>query len=138
MAFANRDGSRKFAAAIVEGPQPCRLEKADPRLLHVGPQRGRRIAGVGVHVAGRRAMDAKKASHATWDLMELSLHFAHRNGQEAMRLIEHIQKRHVNEPGVAEALTRMLVDVGLLNPDGTPAYLGPEAGEPAMAAEAAD
>ena len=31
-------------------------------------------------------------------------------------------------------LTRMLINVGLLNPDGSPA-IGPEAGEPAMAAE---
>ena len=60
------------------------------------------------HIAeGRRATDAKKASHATWDLMELSIHFAHQNGPEAMRLIEHIQQRHIEEPGVGEMLTRL-------------------------------
>ena len=36
---------------------------------------------------------------------------------------------------MAETLTRMLIDVGLLNPDGSPA-IGPESQEePAMAAE---
>ena len=38
-----------------------------------------------------------------------------------MRLIEHIQKQHIEEPGVGETLTQMLIDVGLLRPDGTPA-----------------
>ena len=41
-----------------------------------------------------------------------------------MRLIEHLQTSHLEEPGVGEALTRMLIDVGLLRPDGTPA-IGP-------------
>ena len=135
-AFANRDASRKFALAIVERPS---LADSSER-LHAYSTLARNEEDVPralVYVAeGRRATDAKKASHATWDLMELSLHFANRNGPEAMRLIEHLQKRHISEPGVAEMLTRMLVDVGLLNPDGTPAYLGPEAGEPAMVAEA--
>ena len=54
--------------------------------------------------------------------MELSLRFAARDGQQAMRLIEHLQKHHLEEPGVGEALTQMLMDVGLLRPDGTPAF----------------
>ncbi len=64
--------------------------------------------------------------------MELSLHFAAHDGPNAMRVLDHVQKQHINEPGVAEALTRMLVEVGLLNPDGTPAF-GPAAAEPQMA-----
>jgi hypothetical protein len=85
---------------------------------------------------GRRAAEAKKESSASWDLMELSLRFAERNGMEAMRLIQHIQERHLEEPYVGETLTRMLMDVGLLRPDGTPAF-GPGTGAPAgMAAEA--
>ena len=69
----------------------------------------------------------RSSRSASWDLMELSLRFAERNGQEAMRLIEHIQERHIEEPGVGETLTRMLIDVGLLRPDGTPAF-GPDGG----------
>jgi hypothetical protein len=63
--------------------------------------------------------------------MELTLRFAQRNGNEVMRLIDHLQRHHLEEPGVAEALTRMLIDVGLLNPDGTPAI------DPSMADAAA-
>ena len=79
------------------------------------------------------AAEAKGQSNASWDLMELSFRFAHRDGPQAMRLIEHIQSRHLEEPGVGEALTQMLIDVGLLRPDGTPAF-APEEPEPAMAA----
>jgi len=134
-AFAVRLAVRKFATAIVERPS---LADSNER-LHAFTMLARTEEDVSKaldHVdQGRRATDKKKASHATWDLIELSLHFANRNGPEAMRLIEHLQKRHIEEPGVGEMLTRMLIDVGLLNPDGSPA-IGPESPEePAMAAE---
>jgi len=134
-AFAVRLAVRKFATAIVERPS---LADSNER-LHAFTMLARTEEDVSKaldHVdQGRRATDKKKASHATWDLIELSLHFANRNGPETMRLIEHLQKRHIEEPGVGEMLTRMLIDVGLLNPDGSPA-IGPESPEePAMAAE---
>jgi hypothetical protein len=135
-AFALRDASRKFAAAIVERPS---LAKSDER-IHAYTTLARTeedISRALEHVAaGRQASDEKKTSHATWDLMELSFHFAHQNSAEAIRMIEHVQRRHINEPGVGETLTRLLVGVGLLNPDGTPAYLGPGGEQPGMPAEA--
>jgi hypothetical protein len=135
-AFAIREASRKFATAVVERPS---LAGSNER-IHAYNTLARTdddASEAMKHIdAGRRATDEKKVSHATWDLMELSFHFGHQNAPAAMRMLEHIQRRHISEPGVAEALTRMLVGVGLLNPDGTPAYLGPEAGEPAMAADA--
>jgi len=135
VAFNIRPAVQKFATAIVERPS---LADSNER-LHAFTMLARTEEDVsralGYVDQGRRATDKKKASHATWDLIELSLHFANRNGPEAMRLIEHLQKRHIEEPGVGEMLTRMLIDVGLLNPDGSPA-IGPESEEPAMAAEA--
>jgi hypothetical protein len=137
-AFALRAALRKFAAAIVERPS---LAESNER-LHAFTMLARTeddIAKALEHVEqGRRATDKKKVSHVTWDLMELSFYFASHNGPEAMRLIEHIQSRHIEEPHVAEMLTRMLIDVGLLNQDGTPA-IGPQsAQQPAMAAEPAE
>jgi hypothetical protein len=133
--FMIRDAARKFALAIVERPS---LAESEAR-IHAYTTLARTEENVSralEHVAaGRRATDEKKVSHATWDMMELSFHFAHHNAPEAMRMIQHIEQRHINEPGVAETLTRLLVGVGLLNPDGTPAYLGPEAEEPAMAGQ---
>ncbi len=82
---------------------------------------------------GRRAAAAKKQSSASWDLIELSLYFAAHDGNNVVRMVDHLQKQHINEPGVAAAVTRMLVDAGLLHPDGTPAF-GPHAAEPDAAA----
>ena len=52
--------------------------------------------------------------------MELSFRFGHGDVEQAMRLMQHIESRHIDEPGVAQTLTQMLINVGLLNPDGTP------------------
>lgn len=70
---------------------------------------------------GRRATEAVQESCARWDLLELSLRSARGQGAEVMRLITHLQERHFEEPGVAEALTDFLIRVGALLPDGTPA-----------------
>ena len=69
--------------------------------------------------------------------MELSFRFGHGNAPAAMRLMQHIETRHINEPGVAQALTQLLINAGLLNPDGTPVamppgmHAAPEAAPPA-------
>jgi hypothetical protein len=132
-AFAIRSALRKFATAIVNRSS---LADSDER-LHAYATLARSeedLARALEYVdQGRRAAEAKKESSASWDLMELSFHFAARDGRQAMRLIQHLQERHLEEPGVGESLTRMLIDVGLLRPDGTPAF-GPGEPEPAMAA----
>jgi hypothetical protein len=80
---------------------------------------------------GRRAGEAAGRSCASWDLLELSFRFSRGEGNEAMRLVGHIEQRHIKEPGVAQTLTQMLVDIGLLRPDGTPAHR-PDAAAPAV------
>ena len=52
--------------------------------------------------------------------MELSFRFGHGEIEPAMRLMQHIESRHIEEKGVAQTLTQMLINFGLLNPDGTP------------------
>jgi hypothetical protein len=132
-AFVIRRALVKFGEAIIQRPS---LADSDER-LHVYATLARNEPDVGRALGyieqGRRAAEAKKQSSASWDLMELSLRFATRDGREAMRLIHHLQEHHLEEPGVGETLTRMLIDVGLLRPDGTPA-MGPESPPPAMAA----
>ncbi len=71
--------------------------------------------------AGRRAADDTSKSHATWDLEELSLRFTRQEIPEALQLIRHIENTHINEPNISLILTQILVEVGLLRPDGTPA-----------------
>jgi hypothetical protein len=134
--FGVRPAMRKFAEAVVARPSFAdRDEQLDAYATLARTEEN--IARALEYIdAGRRATETKKRSSGSWDLMELSLRFAQHNGQEAMRLIEHLQKHHLEEPGVAETLTRMLIDVGLLRPDGTPA-IGPEMGEAGMAEEPA-
>lgn len=76
-------------------------------------------------------------SCAMWDLMELSFRFGHGDAPAAMQLMQHIESRHINEPGVAQSLTQLLINAGLLNPDGTPVAIAPgmrAAAEPVPAA----
>jgi hypothetical protein len=134
VAFAIRPVLRKTAKAVVERPS---LANSNER-LHAYATLVRNEENVGRALEyvdeGRKAGTAKNESCATWDLMELSLRFAAHDGPRSMQLIQHLHDRHMEEPGVGEALTRMLVEVGLLRPDGTPAF-GPEASA-AMAPEA--
>ena len=68
---------------------------------------------------------------ANWDLLELSLRFERMESAEITRLMSHIESQHGREPGVIEALTQMLVQMGVLRPDGTPAM--PQGPPPAAA-----
>ena len=138
-AFAVHSAARRFAKTIIDRPTFADVETrmgAYATLVRTEHDFAKALEYVS---QARRAMDEQKVSHASWDLMELSLDFAARDVPNAMRLIEHIQRQHLEEPGVGEALTRLLVSVGLLRPDGTPAY-GPGPGgvpSPVPAAEPA-
>jgi hypothetical protein len=71
--------------------------------------------------AGRQATVEKGGSCANWDLLELSLRFERMESAEISRLMAHIESQHAREPGVIDALTQMLMQMGVLRPDGTPA-----------------
>ena len=70
---------------------------------------------------GRNLARQAGESCAQWDLLELPLRMGRGEAQEASRLLGHLQSQHINEPGVARALTELLIEIGVLNPDGTPA-----------------
>lgn len=84
---------------------------------------------------GRRAAEAVGHSSASWDLLELTLRLDRAEGEEAARLMRHVDREHGNEPGVSEALAETLVEYGLIHPDGTP--VAPPEAEPPPAEAAA-
>jgi hypothetical protein len=132
-AYNIRAAVRKFAQAIIDRPSLAEADEyldAFATLARTEDDISRAIEHI---ERGRRAAEKAGESSASWDLMELSFRVAAHDGQQVMRLIEHIQRHHIEEPGVGESLTQMLIDIGLLRPDGTPATL-PEAPEAAMAA----
>ena len=132
------DAARKFARAIIDRPvfarRPERLEA-----YRVLAQSATSLAeGVASIDEGRRDALSNGESCAVWDLLELSFRFGHGDVEQAMQLMQHIESRHIEEQGVAQTLTHMLISVGLLNPDGTPvatpgraaAEVAPPAAEP--------
>jgi tetratricopeptide (TPR) repeat protein len=80
----------------------------------------------------RAAADEAKQSTAMLDLQELALRMERGEPEEFGRVLSHIQTHHAREPGVAHALMQILVEAGLMTPDGRPVR-GPGQGE-AMAA----
>jgi hypothetical protein len=73
-------------------------------------------------VAEASAMAAEQdESPARWLLAELSVRLPRMESTECNRLVQTIQSQHLNEPGVADGLYRLLVNYGVISPDGTPA-----------------
>jgi tetratricopeptide (TPR) repeat protein len=66
----------------------------------------------------RKLAEASKQSSAPWDLMELSFRIQRGEAPAVMQLIDHLQRQHGREPGVAQALVQLLVQTGLVGPDG--------------------
>jgi tetratricopeptide (TPR) repeat protein len=68
----------------------------------------------------RAAAEAVNESTAVWDLQELNLRLERGEPDEFARVLAHVQKNHAREPGVAQALVQILVEAGLMTPDGRP------------------
>ncbi|HVU89720.1 MAG TPA: hypothetical protein VHD36_20490 [Pirellulales bacterium] len=78
----------------------------------------------------RTASEDANKSTAMWDLEELTLRLERGEPHEFSRLIQHIQAHHSREPGVAQALMQILVEAGLVTPDGRPVHVPQEATSP--------
>jgi len=66
-------------------------------------------------------------SPARWLLAELSIRLSRYEAEEAQQIVQTLQTRHREEPGVAQGLYEILVSHGLISPDGTPASVPQEA-----------
>lgn len=76
----------------------------------------------------KAAVTAQGESPATWLLREIPLRLINQEAQVASDLIRKLETDHINEPGIAEQLYSLLVQMGVMNPDGTRATPpGPEA-----------
>lgn len=77
----------------------------------------------------RHVEDATKASAdlgespARWLLAELSIRLSRYEAERAQEIVQTLQMRHRDEPGVAQGLYEILVNYGLISPDGTPAAM---------------
>jgi hypothetical protein len=66
----------------------------------------------------RKLAEASRRSTARWDLEELNLRIQRQEGQRVAQLITHLRDEHGREPGVAEALAQVFMQLGLIGPDG--------------------
>jgi hypothetical protein len=77
----------------------------------------------------RKLAESVKQSSAMWDLMELSFRIRRDEAEKVLQLIRHIQTQHAREPGVAETLVQLLMEAGLIGPDGRFVAAPPAAAE---------
>jgi len=120
----------RLALAVVERPSLAGRDEqlqAYRLLAQWGEDRDRRLDFLN---RGRQAAEAAGRSSATWDLLEITLRLERGEAQEFGRLLQHVQSQHIREPGVAHALRSLLVQIGLMRPDGTPVV--PAAEEPSI------
>jgi hypothetical protein len=114
------DAVRKFARAVIDRPGFARRPERMEAYRALAQSATTLEEGLATIDEGRRDALAGGQSCAVWDLLELSFRFGHGDAEHAMELLQHIESRHMEEQGVAQTLTQMLINVGLLNPDGTP------------------
>lgn len=74
------------------------------------------------------------ASDGALNLKELTLFLADQNIEGFQRMLAHIAQAHRAEPEVIQALEGMLIQLGLINPDGTPRVFPSQGGAPMGAA----
>jgi len=75
----------------------------------------------------QEAAVAQGHSPAMWLLRALPIHLTSGDSATATDIINRIQQNHINEPGVADQFYGMLMQLGILRPDGTPAMQAPPA-----------
>ncbi len=71
-------------------------------------------------------------SPAMWLIAELRIRLLRQDAAEAQDLLNRIRARHMNEPGVSQALFELLVQFGILTPQGQPTAAAAAAGQPAV------
>ena len=74
----------------------------------------------------RDAAELAGQTSAPWDITEMTLRLSMGDVVAADRLLQHVRSEHIREPGIANLLFQVLVEAGIVHPDGTPA-LGPSA-----------
>lgn len=61
---------------------------------------------------------SKGESPARYLLMELQARVAAGDGQRAQQIVQTVSSRHASEPGISQALMQILVNMGVISPDG--------------------
>jgi len=132
VAYGVNGALRKFAQAVVDRPALAGKDELLRAYETLARTEEDTEQALGHLDRGRAAAESQGLSPAPWLLLELQFRFARGEASEVSRLVNLLQTRHMEEPGVAEALMRFMVQIGAIRPDGTPnapqqaAATGPE------------
>jgi len=126
VAFGVSAALKKFGQAVVDRPGLQGDEVQFQAYRYLSQTAEDPDAALQYIERGRAATLAANHSCAPWDLLELPLRLMRSEGDEISRLVQHVQQQHFEEPGVAEAMMRFLVQIGVIRPDGTPTEMPPE------------
>ncbi len=129
-AYGLRGSLRRFAVNLIDRPTLADTNEQRRALSILARDAENPDEGLKYAQRGREMAEKAGQSPASWLILELSLQFARGDSNEINRLLTQIQRDHMNEPGVAQALTELLVGLGVLRPDGMPAGAIPGAGMP--------
>ncbi|MCL2119259.1 MAG: hypothetical protein FWH27_12615, partial [Planctomycetaceae bacterium] len=122
--IAEERGALHFAAALLERP----LRDFDPNLralafrVLIDDAEDRADYETAILWIDRARNEAKELNLPVgeWDVAELMVRIKEVDQQQAFRMINHIMTTHKNDPQVMAAMQTLFVQMGLLNPDGTP------------------
>ena len=73
-----------------------------------------------IEKAKQAALDANQ-SPAIWMLREIPIRIMSGDTQKASDLMQTIEANHIEEPGIREHFYQLLMQLGIINPDGSPA-----------------
>ena len=122
MAFGVQSALPSFARALVERPGLSDREERVTALRVLIRMSEDPDQALDYIEQGRQATLAAGQSCADWDIMELTYRVDRADSEAVSRLLGHIQSQHMQEPGVADTLTRFLMAIGAINPDGSPNF----------------
>lgn len=74
----------------------------------------------------REASASEGGGVGQWELMELEVRLRENHVNEAKEVLNRIRRKHMQDPGISERLFQVLMDYGIIGPDGRP--VGPSPG----------
>jgi hypothetical protein len=110
----------RFARAVFERPALAASEEFLTACRVLAQNEPDPAQAIGYVDRARKASQKAGQSCAGWDFQELDIRFRTGQVNEATRLMAHIQQQHLREPGVAESLYQIMVQIGAIGPDGRP------------------
>ncbi|NLE40177.1 MAG: hypothetical protein GX621_19355 [Pirellulaceae bacterium] len=127
MGFGASEAARRLAAEVVERPGIAAevKERTLVTMTHLASDAEQVMEFI---EAGRSLAESVGKSSAAWDLCELRFRLTSGDAQQAKGVFDHLVSEHLREPGIADAIRQLMIDLGLVDEQGR--WLGRREGAP--------